>query len=105
MADATKAQALGQARIAGRIAGSRRLSGQEGTTYRTLMKLPAIDRFSSPQTVEVRSAERLGNTGDEVSITVELGGYPRSYDTKPKGQDEGGTVHTAENVLKFVAFA
>ena len=54
---------LGQARIAGRIDSMRRNLGQAGSVYRTLLKLPAPDSYSSPSTVEVRSTERLGAQG------------------------------------------
>lgn len=94
------APALGRVRIAGRIELVRQNSGQEGKSYRTVLRLPAPDRFSSPATVEVRSIERLGQREDEVSVVCEVGGYPRSYKTS-----DGEKVNTAENVLKFVAFA
>jgi hypothetical protein len=107
MAEATKtaaAVALGQARIAGRIDGTRTKSTTAGRLFFTLFKLPAPDQYASPQTIEVRSSERLGAVGDEVSVIVSVGGYPRSYDAKgDHGEKE--PVRTAENTLQFVSFA
>ena len=95
---------LGVARIAGRIEGTRTKSTQQGKVFFTLFKLPAPDSFSSPSTVEIRSGERIGATGDEASVLVTVKGYPRSYDAN---DGEGGktTVRTAENVLDFVGHA
>lgn len=94
---------LGVARIAGRISAVRRLSRQGGSEFRTVLKLPAVDQYSSPATVEVRSGERVGSIGDEVSIDVRVGGYPRSY--RPKDDPDAQAVTTAENVLQFAGAA
>ena len=104
MAEAKAVVQLGQARIAGRIQGVRRVTANGSTVFRTLFKLPAADQYSSPATVEVRSDERLGSTGDELSIVVNIGGYPRTYESK--GADgEPSRVTTAENVLSFAQVA
>lgn len=89
-----------QARVFGRIAASRSKSSAQGKLFFTLLRLPAADAYSSPATVEIQSSERLGGADEEVSVVVEIGGYPRSYSDK-----EGGQVRTAENVLRFVRFA
>lgn len=104
MAEARAIGALGQARIAGRIQGQRRITGASGTHYRTLLKLPAPDAYSAPSTVEVRSDERLGQAGDEISIFVNVGGFPRSFESKGPDGDPV-RVTTAENVLHFAAVA
>lgn len=100
MAEKSPVGALGQARIAGRIQSLRRVSSGGDTTFRTVFKLPALDAYSSPATVEVRSKERLGQVGDELSVLVNIGGYPRSYMTK-NGDGDDAKVQTAENVLTF----
>ena len=38
---------------------------------------PAADAYSRPQVVEVRSKERIGEIGEEVTISAMLGGYTR----------------------------
>lgn len=109
MADAAAVQAapvaqVGHVVIFGRVQGSTRRRTSDGTSYRTRVQLPAPDQFSSPQLVEVRSSENIGQPETDVRIVVKVGGYPRSYQT----QDELGdkvTVRTAENVLTFVRFA
>lgn len=92
---------LGQARIAGRINGVRSASTASGKMFFSLLKLPAPDAYTSPATVEVRSGERIGSPGDEVSILVSIGGFARSFDRK----DGSGSVATAENALSFVGHA
>lgn len=91
-------------RLAGRIESARSKSSARGKLFFTLLKLPAEDAYSSPATVEVISSERLGGSGEEVSIIVRVGGYSRSYDAK---DDDGqrSTVRTADNTLSFVEFA
>lgn len=91
------------ARIAGRVVGVRRVTVDGTATFRTLMKLPSRDAYSSPATVEIRSGERFGKVGDEVALEAEVSGYPRSY--SPKGGEEGDRVQTAEVVLTLRGLA
>lgn len=108
MAEAQAAKAAqvldGVARLVGRITQVRKLNGQSGPTCRTLMRLPAPDSYSSPQTVEVRG-ERFGQVGEEVAVIVSLGGYPRTYETRGDHGEPGESVKTAENVYTFVRLA
>lgn len=62
-----------QVLIRGRIDAVRR---HDKTTY-TRIVTPAPDPYSRPQTVEVRSRQRLGQTGDEITVLAQLGGYTR----------------------------
>lgn len=62
-----------QVTIKGRIDASRR---HEKTTY-TRIVTPAPDPYSRPQTVEIRSKQRLGQAGDEITVQAQLGGYTR----------------------------
>lgn len=94
-----------QARLVGRIAHVRSVGTQGTKTFRTLLKLPAPDSYSSPSTVEVRSTERLGPVDGDVSILVIIGGFPRSFEGKGERGEPGETVRTAENTLTFYAFA
>ena len=92
----------GTTRLRGRIDYVRSITSRGQRAFRVLLKLPAPDEFSSPSTVEIRSLERFGNVGEDVSVICEVGGFPRSFEAKG---DEGGTVRTAENVLTFVSLA
>ncbi len=85
-----------QVRLAGRIQAVTRKTGAKATAFRTILKTPARDHFSSPGTFEVRSAQSLGSEGQDVTVLCELAGYARSY----KGGD--GYVATAEHVLTAV---
>lgn len=59
--------------IKGKIDARRR---HESTWY-TRMLTPAPDAYSRPQVVEIRSKNKLGEIGDEASVTCKLGGYTR----------------------------
>jgi len=59
--------------IKGRIDAARRF---DKTTY-TRIVTPAPDPYSRPQTVEVRSRQRLGQSGEEVIVQAQLGGFTR----------------------------
>jgi hypothetical protein len=82
--------------IAGRIKEATKRSGDNGTTFRTIINTPAPDRFGHPGTFEVRSLSSLGQAGAEVQVTCELKGYSRNY------QGKNGPVNTAEHVLQAV---
>ena len=84
-------------RIAGRVQQVTKRSGQNGDTYRTLIRTPAEDEFSSPGTWELRSKRRLGGEGQMIEVECELHGYARSYENK-----DGDTVRTAEIVAEVV---
>jgi hypothetical protein len=88
-------------RLAGRIDSRRQNKNVNGVTFITLLALPALDRFSHPDTVEVVSSENLGELGAEVSIVCRVGGYPRKV--TPKDEDRK-PYRTADNVLRFVEF-
>lgn len=82
-------------RIAGRVQQVTQRTGQNGTTFLTLLRTPAVDEFSSPGTFELRSKRRLGSEGQMIELDCELVGYSRSYERK-----DGETVKTAEHVLQ-----
>lgn len=62
-----------QVLVVGRIDAVRR---HEKTTY-TRVTTPAPDPYSRPQTVEIRSKQRLGQPGEQVTQLCLLGGYAR----------------------------
>jgi hypothetical protein len=81
--------------VTGRIQQVTQRNGSAGTTFRTLLKTPATDPYSSPGTFEVRSRKRIGSEGQDVEVECDLLGYARSYNTK-----DGEAVKTAELVLQ-----
>lgn len=99
------ASAIGIAYLRGRIRSRRRSKRAGKAGVSTVIALPAPDAYSMPQAVEVWSEEAIGAEGDEVSVKVQIGGYPRSYD-KTVEDDEGysrkQTVQTADNTLTVV---
>jgi hypothetical protein len=101
----TQPSTVGVSFIRGRIRSRRR--GKRGGVagFLTVLSLPAATTYDMPQAVEVWSAESLGDVGIEVSCKVQLGGFPRSYETKT--EDEEGyprkvTVQTADNTLTVI---
>lgn len=81
--------------LTGRIQQVVKRNGPSGETFRTMLKTPAPDAYSSPGTFEVRSRKRIGSEGQEVAVECDLLGYARSFETK-----DGETVRTAEHVLQ-----
>lgn len=81
--------------IVGRVVGVTRRTGQSGDTFRTLVRTPAPDPYSSPATYELRSKRRLGQEGGVIEVQAQLIGYSRSYESK-----DGDRVSTAEHVLQ-----
>ncbi len=59
--------------IKGKIDASRRFESK----FYTRIITPAEDSYSRPQVVEVRSTPKLGQLGDEVTVTCRLGGFTR----------------------------
>lgn len=93
----------GEALISGRIVSVRAINTQNGRQWLTLVKLPAPDEFTSPQTLEVRSKDKPGAPGEDLHCKVRLGGWPRSYEAKDRDTGELTTVRTAEVRLEIVA--
>jgi len=83
--------------VKGRVQAVTRHQGANGETFRTLLRTPAPDSYSSPGTFEVRSRRRIGQEGQEVEVACDLLGFARSFSTKA-----GETVRTAEHVLQAV---
>lgn len=88
--------------IFGRIANRRRIQTKSGAQIVHVVKLPAPDSFTSPQTIEVRGVKSLGNVGDDVSFKVRVGGYGRSYKVTDAETGEPQTIPTADNSLTLV---
>ncbi len=94
---------MGQAFLSGLISNRRRINGQSGTSWLTVLKLPAVNEFSHPSTVEVRSENPLGEINDKWSGVVLVGGFPRSYNTKPDPETgEIKAIKTAQISLEVL---
>jgi len=48
--------------------------------------LPAVDEFSKPQAVEVRSNRRLGEPGSDLQCRGRLMGFTRQFNTRDGGR-------------------
>jgi len=106
MSEVVKAQQNGApspsplvATLVGRIAAKRAINTREGRQFITIVKLPAPDEYTSPQTVELRSRAPLGEVGDQFMGRVRVGGYGRSYQATDAETGEKRTVQTADNSL------
>ena len=85
--------------VKGRIDHSRR---HEATWY-TRMLSPAADAYSRPQTVEIRSKQRLGQVGDETIVLCKLGGYTRKpFRSTDKDTGETSMVTPVDMTLDAV---
>lgn len=81
--------------VTGRVQQVMKRQTAKGDVFKTLVKTPAPDAYSSPGTFEIRSHRRLGAEGSEITVECDLLGYARSYETK-----DGETVRTSEHVLQ-----
>lgn len=85
--------------IKGRIEAQRL---HEGWRY-TRIICPAADAYSRPETVEVRSKGRLGETGEEVTCSAKLGGYTRKpYRSTNRDTGEQTMVTPVDHTLNAV---
>jgi hypothetical protein len=101
--EAKSTPALGVCLLTGRIASRRRVNTQNGALFLTVIKLPAADEFSNPQTVELRSESPLGEVGDTWRGKVQVGGYGRSYAVDDEVTGRKVTVQTANVTLTVLA--
>ena len=92
----------GECFLSGRIASRRKVASQEGSLFFTIVKLPAVDAYSHPGTVELQSSAAIGASGDEWSGVVRVTGVANSYDTKPDEHGEVKRVLSARNRLVVV---
>lgn len=88
--------------IHGRIANRRKVQTKTGAQLVHVVKLPAPDQFTSPQTIEVRGVKALGQVGDDVTFKARVGGYGRSYKVTDAETGEQQTIQTADNSLTVV---
>ena len=78
---------------------SRAISTQTGRKWVTVVVLPAINEFTAPAVVEIRSDDSIGDQGDTFRGKVQIGGYRRTY--TPSGSDK--SIASANNTLDLVA--
>ncbi|GAA7769425.1 hypothetical protein HpMS107_51480 [Helicobacter pylori] len=85
--------------VRGRVEASRTY---EGVRYTRVMT-PAADAYSRPQVVEVRSKQRLGEKGEEVTVLCAVGGYQRkTYKATDKDTGEVVTITPVDVTLDAV---
>lgn len=85
--------------VVGRIESSRSYEGKRYTHVLT----PAPDAYSRPQLLEVRSKGKLGDKGDEISVSCVLGGFQRkAYQAKDAKTGEITTVIPVEHTLDLI---
>lgn len=89
---------LGQVFISGKIDSVRRFDGRAFSR----LVMPAPDAYSSPSVIEIESASRFGDPGDEWKGMVMLSGYRNEYKSLDKETGELRTVKSARMTLKLV---
>jgi hypothetical protein len=88
-----------QCLIKGKIDARRRYE----STFFTRVLTPAPDAYSRPQTVEIRSKAKLGETGEEITAVCVLGGYTRKpYRVTDKDSGETTMVTPVDLTLDLV---
>lgn len=88
-------------RIVGRIDDVRRVNTSNGNPFVYLVKLPAVDAYSSPSTVRINAPQRMGEVGETFDALCLVGGYGRTYQTTDEETGRKHTVKTADNSLTF----
>lgn len=92
-----------QAAVRGRVANVRQQTFQGiGKVFLTVLRLPAVDEFSYPATIEVRSERSIGKKDDEVEGAVVIGGYSDSWERTDKQTGEVEVIPTARINLVWV---
>jgi hypothetical protein len=89
-------------RVVGRIEDVRGINTQNGKAFAHLVKLPAADEFSSPQTIRVTAQQRCGEAGETFDQLVQIGGYGRTYQTTDDETGRKVSHRTADNTLTVV---
>ncbi len=85
--------------VVGRVESSRTYEGKRYTHVLT----PAPDAYSRPQLLEIRSKGKLGDKGEELSVSCVLGGFQRkAYQAKDQKTGEITTVIPVEMTLDLV---
>ncbi|MDD5323306.1 MAG: hypothetical protein PHD43_22380 [Methylococcales bacterium] len=99
---ASKKLQPGQAFISCRLASMRKIDTKSGPVFLTVAKMPAVDQFSHPQTIELHSLNRIGKSNDDWSGVVMVGGTSNTYKSVDKDTGESETVYSARNSLTVV---
>jgi len=82
--------------VHGRVEDVQRYEG----IYRTRVICPAVDEFSSPQKLLIRSKTRLGSKDELITISCRLGGYQRKpYRVTDKDTGEQTNVTPVDMTL------
>lgn len=76
--------AFNTATISGRILEAMK----RDQTWYTLVTTPAPDAYSHPQTLEIRSKQKIGSAGEDCQVGVMVGGFRRKqqYADKETGE-------------------
>lgn len=102
MADPLKPAAFGVVTIKGKILRKRRYDGSTLTS----VVMPAVDEYAKPQTVLVRSKSSIGDVGDIITASAQIGGYERKqYEATDKQTGEVVRVTPVEMTLDLLEAA
>jgi hypothetical protein len=87
-----------QAMIMGRINHTSTFDAGGKRVHEARVAIAARDTFSMPGAVLVQSSYKLGNVGEDVSVTVEVTGFPDKWTDKNTGE----VKQTARIVLRVI---
>lgn len=73
----------------------RKYKTQSGSRWAHVVRLPAPDEFTSPQTVEIQANEKLGDPGDRITVECDLGGIGRRFNETNEDGTKGAAYQTA----------
>lgn len=88
-----------QVMVVGRIEATRRYEGSHFSRVMT----PAIDSYSRPQMLMIRSTASLGRKGDEIKALCQLGGFTRKpFEVTDKSTGEVEKVIPVDMTLELI---
>ena len=94
---------VNQGFVSGRLKSKpQTMQTKDGRRFTQLLATPAVDAYSMPSVVELRSLSSLGQEGDDWSGPIKIGGYPNDYEITDKGTGEIKQVRSARIVLEVV---
>lgn len=97
---------INEAIIQGQIQQVRKINTQEGVMFLTLVRLPAPNEYEYPSTIELQSAEPIGEKGDNITQHIRCSGVASQYEQKKinphTGEETINTIRTARNQFRVM---
>lgn len=99
----TPSPRMGEVLLSGKVIEVRRYQkGRGEVSYFTVMIMPAVDQYTPPPVVEVRSSQQWAGEGEEVRCVALVGGYRQSYNAQDERTGDRERRYTTRLTLNLV---